>query len=110
MMGQKKEKREPVQMTHRRVIINSKGDASLGCIPSFLFRFPGHTGEGDRFDIRDFFLSWAPSGICHWFATTLGINYHIQGFQEQKCHLGKAGRVYSLGPDSSINKYNFLSP
>ena len=109
-MGQKEGKREPVQMTHRRVIINSKGDASLGCIPSSLFRFPGHTGEGDRFDIGDFYLSWAPSGICHWFSRTLGIKYHMQGFQKQKCHLVKAGRVYALGPDSSINKYNFLSP
>ena len=99
MMGQKKEKREPVQMTHKR-----------GGTPEDQRVIHGHTGEGDRFDIRDFFLSWAPSGICHWFATTLGINYHIQGFQEQKCHLGKAGRVYSLGPASSINKYNFLSP
>lgn len=45
MMGQKKEKREPVQMTHRRVIINSKGYASLDCIPSFLFRFLDTLGK-----------------------------------------------------------------
>lgn len=56
MMGQKEEKREPVWMTHRRAIINSTGGANLGCIPSFLFRFPGHIGEGDRFDIGDFYL------------------------------------------------------
>lgn len=73
-MSQKKGKRRPVWIIHRRVIINSKGDGSLGCNSSFLFGFPRLIVEGDRFDIRDFFLSWEPSGLSHWFTGTLEVS------------------------------------